>query len=154
MKTKPWNHIFLIFLRYFHITEKLMNRFLFLLSQIWGPGIVQLKYQRTKRLKFFFLNLQRFKVHQNRAIFHSKCKNVPYKCSIFKVLNLKKENFNGSALWYFSCSNGIQWGNLLVPRTRDHLSSFKCGFLLRWNKYGAKNAWKTTFHSTSEMIQL
>ena len=27
-------------------------------------------------------------------------------------------------------------------------------FLLLWNIYGTKNVWKTTFHSTSETIQL
>ena len=30
--------------------------------------------------------------------------NAQYKCPIFKVLNLKKENFNGLALWYLSCT--------------------------------------------------
>ena len=61
---------------------------------------------------------------------------------------------------------------LLVPRIKNHLSSFELGFLnifsrqnllrslslvlflLQRYKYGAKNVQKTTFNSTSEMIWL
>ena len=61
---------------------------------------------------------------------------------------------------------------LLVPWTKSHLSSFKCGFLnifcaktcwVNCNAYcfcyggtkmARKNIWKTTFQSTFEMIQL
>ena len=73
------------------------------LSSPLGLGIVQVKYQRTiKRLKFFFLKKRDAQSAPGMSYFSFKLQKLFKK--IFKVLNLKKENFNGSALWYFSCT--------------------------------------------------
>ena len=53
IKNRPYNHIFL---RYSHITTKILDRFFHSFSSL-GLGMVQLKYQRAKPLTFYFLNL-------------------------------------------------------------------------------------------------
>ena len=61
--------------------------------------MVQLKYQKAKRLKFSFLVLDAQRALGMRH-FSFKVQNL----STFKVLNLRKENFNRLALWYLSCT--------------------------------------------------
>ena len=55
MKIGPRN-LSLVFLKYFHFTKNLMNRFFNSFSNL-GLGMVELKYQKAKRLKFSFLVL-------------------------------------------------------------------------------------------------
>ena len=45
------------FLKYFKFIKKVLDCFLFYSASNFGPGMVQLKYQKAKRLKFFFLVL-------------------------------------------------------------------------------------------------
>ena len=54
---------------------------------------MQLKNQRAKRLKFFLL-LESLDAQSAPGISYFSLK--VQKCPIFKVLNLKKEKFNGS----------------------------------------------------------
>ena len=61
--------------------------------------MVQLKYQRAKRSKFFFSSLDAQSALGMRH-FSFKVQNFP----IFNVLNLSKENFNHLVLWYLSCT--------------------------------------------------
>ena len=65
----PWNHVFF---KYFHFAKKLQI-FYCSFSNL-GPGMVQLKYQRAKRLKFSFSVLQMLKVNQEWVIFYSRWK--------------------------------------------------------------------------------
>ena len=44
------------FLKYFKFIKKVLDRFFYAVSN-FGPGMVQLKYQKAKRLKFSFLVL-------------------------------------------------------------------------------------------------
>ena len=62
--------------------------------------MVQLKYQRAKRLKFSFLVLLDAQSAIGMRHFSFKVQNLP----IFKVLNLRKENLNRLALWYLTCT--------------------------------------------------
>ena len=62
IKHKPWKwSLNLIFLKYFHFTKKVMNSFLNFFSKL-GLGMVQLKYQKAKRLKFSFLRFKTLKI--------------------------------------------------------------------------------------------
>ena len=98
--------------------------------------------------------------------------------SSFRVIifDLKNDQENG-IVWeiILSTKRSLQSDTflyLLVPRIKNHLSSFELGFLntfsrqnllrslslilflLQRYKYGAKKCPKTTFDSTSEMIRL
>ena len=64
-----------------------------------------------------------------------KVQNLP----IFKVLNLRKENFNRLALWYLSCT---------IPRPKFDKELKKiCSlvFLVKW-KYLRKTRFRAYFH--------
>ena len=80
-----------IFLNISNLSKKLLDGFSFYSVSNFGPGMVQLKYQRAKRLKFFFLDAQSTLGMRHVSF---KVQNL----SIFKVLNLRKENFNRLAL--------------------------------------------------------
>ena len=60
--------------------------------------MVQLKYQRAKRLKL--LSSLDAQSALGMRHFSFKVQNLP----IFKVLNLRKENFNRLALWDLNCT--------------------------------------------------
>ena len=62
--------------------------------------MVQLKYQKAKRLNVSFLvSLDAQSTPRMRHVLFKV--QIP---PIFKVLNLRKENFNRLALWYLSCT--------------------------------------------------
>ena len=50
------------FLNISNLSKNYLTDFFYSVSN-FGPGMVQLKYQRAKRLKFSFLVLQMLKVH-------------------------------------------------------------------------------------------
>ena len=59
------------------------------------------------------------------------------KCPIFKVLNLMKENFNGLALWYFSCT-------MPRPKFERVQKIYPAYFLVMW-KYFRKRDFRAYF---------
>ena len=79
-------------------------------------------------------------------------------CLLF-LLRWNKDCFTPQLLHWFhgpgiisAASNVVFWTFFLLQNLLCTLSRLL--FLLRWNKCGAKNVWKTTFHSTFELIQL
>ena len=67
--------------------------------------------------------------------FSFKVQNLP----IFKVLNLRKENFNRLALWYLSCT---------IPRSKfdkELKKNLFISFLVKW-KYLRKTRFRAYFH--------
>ena len=67
--------------------------------------MVQLKYQRAKAIEVFLLSSLDAQGALGMRHFSFKVQNLP----IFKVLNLRKENFNRLALCYLSC---------IIPRSK------------------------------------